>query len=139
MTECLEWDGLRDKDGYGLRYVPAERQYRRVHRLVWAEQNGPIPAGGMILHKCDNPPCYDLDHLYLGDGWDNARDKSDRGRIAGAKNPNARVTLEQVHEMRVRYSEGNARLKDLSELYGIRISTVSKIIRNESWKEPSNV
>lgn len=82
MTElsstCIEWTGGRDKDGYGIRWF--EGRNWRVHRLVWTLMYGPIEPGVMILHRCDNPPCHNIEHLYAGDGVDNMRDRSERGR-----------------------------------------------------------
>lgn len=82
MTEvssgCLEWTGRRDDDGYGVKWHRGKNW--RVSRLTWTQAHGPIPPGMMILHRCDNPPCYSLNHLYAGDAVDNMRDKVERGR-----------------------------------------------------------
>ena len=37
-----------------------------LHRWVWEQVNGPIPPGMVVMHRCDNPPCFRLDHLMLG-------------------------------------------------------------------------
>jgi len=52
----------------------------RAHRVIWAEANGSIPAGMFVLHKCDTPPCINLEHLYLGTHADNMADKVARNR-----------------------------------------------------------
>jgi len=74
-TPCDEWDGPRDRDGYGRL-----SRGRRAHRVAWEEANGPIPDGMCVLHRCDNPPCRRLDHLFLGTVADNNRDKALKGR-----------------------------------------------------------
>lgn len=85
-NECWLWDeGSRDKDGYGsFRKSKSPGQRRgpvvRAHRFSWELHNGPIPKGLWILHKCDNPPCVNPEHLYAGTRQDNANDIRDRKR-----------------------------------------------------------
>jgi len=52
----------------------------RVHRLMWEAVNGPIPEGYYILHTCDNPPCINPNHLFLGTQADNIHDSQAKGR-----------------------------------------------------------
>jgi hypothetical protein len=70
-TGCWEWSGFRNlaRGGYG--YVEG----RRAHRVAWELANGPIPEGLHVCHRCDNPPCCNPSHLWLGTDLDNARDK----------------------------------------------------------------
>ncbi|MFV2172293.1 HNH endonuclease signature motif containing protein [Actinomadura sp. LOL_016] len=75
---CWEWAGARDSDGYGVKTVDG-RQWR-VHRLVFMQATGEDPAEHMVLHSCDNPPCYRPSHLRLGTHADNMRDKVERDR-----------------------------------------------------------
>ena len=51
-----------------------------VHREVWAQANGPIPPGGVIMHTCDNPGCINVEHLRLGTPKLNSVDMSSKGR-----------------------------------------------------------
>ena len=74
-----------------------------AHRLAWEAANGPIPAGLLVLHHCDNPPCCNPAHLYVGTAKDNARDCKARGRRAKRYRPHTRVrklTDEQVRAIR---------------------------------------
>ena len=51
-----------------------------AHRAAWEDAHGPIPKGMLVLHHCDNPPCWNVEHLYLGTHHDNAVDRSKRKR-----------------------------------------------------------
>lgn len=75
---CWEWEGSRDKDGYGMIWVVNEQ---RAHRASYAIHVKPIPKGLWVLHKCDNPPCVNPDHLFLGDHRINTQDAVDRNRF----------------------------------------------------------
>lgn len=75
---CLEWTGSISKRGYGQtmwRY-----KFFSAHRLAWTLSNGDIPDGMWVLHKCDNPKCIEVSHLFLGSPSDNRRDCLDKGR-----------------------------------------------------------
>lgn len=76
---CLEWVGNRTPPGYGRLRFQSQEHY--AHRLAWESENGPVPSGMYVLHKCDNPPCCDLTHLYVGTQRDNIHDIIDRGRF----------------------------------------------------------
>lgn len=83
LDECWEWNGCRDKDGYGIKMANCYNW--RTHRFAWTWANGPIPKGMMVLHRCDNPPCCNPRHLFLGTNTDNMRDRSLRGRDPHSK------------------------------------------------------
>lgn len=87
-TPCVEWQGGRDKDGYGQTVVGGRKQ--RAHRVAWERIHGPIPAGMKVLHKCDNPPCVNPGHLFLGTQADNVRDCWDKGRQGNFGRPSNR-------------------------------------------------
>jgi hypothetical protein len=82
-TPCREWWGQHDRDGYGLIDRPRPVGSVRVHRWVWEQVHGPIPTGVLILHRCDNPPCFRYDHLFIGTAVDNAADMMRKGRGRG--------------------------------------------------------
>ena len=85
---CIEWTGYTIRCGYGR--TPANGKQTLTHRLAWELANGPIPDGLFVLHSCDNPPCCNIEHLWLGTKGDNNADRDAKGRggssANGAKN-----------------------------------------------------
>jgi hypothetical protein len=78
FNECIEWRGARTNEGYGRKWKNGKVRY--THRLAYAWANGPIPDGMWVLHKCDNPPCCNPEHLFLGTNQDNLLDCISKGR-----------------------------------------------------------
>jgi hypothetical protein len=91
-TECWPWTGNRIPPwGYGQLEIRglgrSGRKAMRAHRLSYELHYGPIPADLFVLHACDNPPCVNPHHLFLGNAKRNAHDMMMKGRhtTAGAK------------------------------------------------------
>ncbi len=76
---CWEWQGTRLPKGYGQRYKLLGEGL--AHRIAYRIVKGDIPDGGLVLHRCDNPPCVNPDHLFLGNHSDNRWDAVAKGRV----------------------------------------------------------
>lgn len=134
-TPCLEWDGYRDKGGYGKRYVSLRGQCS-VHCLAWEDAHGPIPNGMNVLHKCDNPSCYNVEHLFLGTTLDNVADRVAKGRSdrpQGMKHPQAVLTDGKVKEIRERYGVNGCTQQQLADEFGISRAHVAGILSRRFW------
>lgn len=95
---CHEWPGHIDQDGYGSAKIDGRRQ--RVHRVAWERRKGPVPQGLYVLHRCDNPPCANEEHLFLGTAKDNYEDARAKGRHAhGERNGNATLSNELMRRL----------------------------------------
>lgn len=72
LSGCLLWQGPATANGYGrLRF--AGRAWL-AHRLAWQAAHGPIPAGAILCHRCDERRCCNPDHLFLGTAETNMAD-----------------------------------------------------------------
>lgn len=139
-TPCWEWQGCRCR-GYGQMCVKQKMKF--VHRLMYTEKVGPITTP-CVLHKCDNPPCCNPDHLFLGTMADNCADRDRKGRqvtprgdkhwsklhphliLRGESNPFAKLTDDQVDE--IRKFASSMRRKDLAKMFGVHKGTIGAIL-----------
>lgn len=78
VEDCIIFTGASAGKGYGV--ISYKGQINYVHRIVWEQHNGEITDGLFVLHKCDNPACCNIDHLFLGTAKDNYHDMVDKGR-----------------------------------------------------------
>lgn len=134
--ECWPWLAYRKPNGYG-QFMLRKGFFITAHRVALALAIGrPLEIHEFACHKCDNRPCCNPAHLFAGTGLENALDKVRKGRgrwLRGAENPSARLTEEQVREIRTapaRYGIGTA----LSRRYGVATTTVYEIRAGRSWR-----
>src|SRR5262245_2703456 len=68
-TPCVLWQGSVDPDGYGRFKTKRRGKWvtMKVHRRIMELYLGrTLTKTEFVLHLCDNPPCYRIDHLQIG-------------------------------------------------------------------------
>ena len=132
--ECWPWLAHTNPDGYGQ--LGINHVMLHAHRIAWEFWRGEIPAGLCVLHRCDNPPCCNPRHLWLGTRAENNADRDAKGRRGvsrGELNGNAKLTDEQAREIFLRYHAGGILQRDLAAEYGVVQSKISAIARGVAW------
>lgn len=141
---CWVWTQYKCRDGYG-KYG---KKSTPAHRMAWFVTNGPIPDGMLVCHRCDNPPCCNPAHLFLGTVADNHRDMVQKGRHArgdtsgsrtciesrprGEGHGRAKLNNEAVADIRARATGGEA-TASLARSYGVGWSTVYGVVTGKTW------
>lgn len=122
--ECWPWTANRDGDGYGqLTVLEGDRRTtEKAQRVSWRLANGPIPDGMLVLHRCDNPPCVNPAHLFLGTHRDNVADCDAKGRRAQAT-----FDRRAADEVRRRHASGESQVS-LAASYGTSRITIWRIV-----------
>lgn len=122
VGECIEWTGTLAR-GYGNFWY---KKHWSAHRASYFSHHGAIPEGLYICHKCDNPKCIKIDHLYAGSAKDNARDRKNSKGFS--------KTIEKMKKTRKKNKEkpfvnnGYYRVKEFSELLDLHRNTVYQLI-----------
>lgn len=131
-SDCWIWQGSKVGMGYGK--TSWKSKCMRAHRLAWELVNGPIPNGLFVCHRCDNPACIRPDHLFLGTPTQNVRDMVKKARHShGEASAKAKLTENDVREIRRRYQPRKVSLSQLADEYGVDTALVHRIVQNKIW------
>lgn len=136
LGDCWVWKRAVTSAGYG--HLRAEGRDYASHRCVYEYIHGSIPAGLMVRHSCDNPPCVNPLHLLVGTAKMNTDDMWARGRgvtpaSVGSANGRAVLTENIVIEIRERFAAGQISPKDLAREYQVGRDVINRILTGRSW------
>lgn len=135
--DCWEWRGSRNPAGYGQLAIGSTRPHLapRVAYEAWVR---PLEAGEVVCHRCDNPPCVNPAHLFIGDRGVNNRDAASKLRTANGELRPHRLTDAQVDEIRAAYAAGGVLYRELAERYEVSKSLIGFIVRGQRRARPTN-
>lgn len=150
-TPCWEWTASRNRFGYG-EFHKTRGPVEKAHRVSFLWYAGHIPDGLCVLHACDNPPCVNPSHLFVGTKADNAHDRDQKGRQVsprgdrsgaytrpemvrrGETHGNAVLTDAAVVALRARFAAGGVTKADLARELGMSKTNIGDIIKGRTWR-----
>ncbi len=128
---CWLWVGHVDKKGYG-RFA----KNSLAHRYSFQLWNGAIPDGLCVCHFCDNPPCVNPKHLWLGTRADNIRDMWSKGRgahLKGEKNGSSKLVAKNIPEIFNLKIQGLTQTQ-ISRIYGVHQTQIGRVLMGSDWR-----
>jgi hypothetical protein len=143
-NDCWEWTASRNQPGYGI-FSLRHKKNVRAHRMAWTLSVGSIPPGKLVLHQCHNPGCVNPRHLQLGTHSDNMAQAVERGTVGrrvpwapplpGELNPSAKLTWNDVREIRRLHQTGKIGCRRLARMFRVGETAIRHINLFRSWKE----
>jgi hypothetical protein len=148
---CLLWLGAaRGRPGNSYGVIRDEGKQTTATHVAFKLAGKEVPAGKFALHRCDNPYCVNVGHLFVGTKKENTADAIAKGRHkawgqiryskAGEKNGRALLTEANVAEIRKIYfaNMGKKYVKRgtreaLSIRFGVSTNVITKVISGRTW------
>lgn len=132
-SECWEWIGSRDSKGYGKFFSCEDGSHKLLiaHRIAYFLVNGVDPGDAFVCHSCDNPPCCNPKHLWLGTMKDNVADmckKNRQGRACSTLSDNDVFMIRELWYSRM-FTQG-----EIGFMYKITKPAVCKIVNRNAFK-----
>ena len=127
---CWPWIGAKTTAGYGHMMVDAKRRYS--HRIVFFLTNGYWPE--VVCHRCDVPSCCNPSHLFGGTQRDNMADMIRKRRNSCGERHNAKLTADQVMDIRRRYVAGSIPQHALGREFGVTRRAIGNITEGRTWR-----
>jgi hypothetical protein len=132
--ECWPWIGYCTKRGYGQ--IGVRGAVLCTHRYSYMIAFGPIPTGAVVCHRCDNPPCNNPAHLFVGTQADNLEDCRKKNRANTARGEAAgrtKLTVSQVVEIRSLLRSG-VPVRQISPKFGVTTGPIYAIKKGINWR-----
>ena len=138
LGRCWLWTSHCHPQGHGmLSHGGRGGRPQYAHRVAYQVYRGPIPDDQEVCHSCDNPPCVNPSHLFLGTHTDNMRDMYTKGRrlaAVGERVGSARLTAPQVLEIRRQWAAGGVTKSAIARAFGVDGKTIYSIVTFRSWR-----
>lgn len=133
---CWIYTGNLDCYGYGRINAKGIGITIKTHRLSWIINRGPLTSEEFMCHRCDNPPCCNPDHLFIGDNSSNFKDmwRKNRGHICrGETHPTAKLSDGNVIAIKQFWKTGEFTQQSLGDKFGVSQAMISNIVHGKSW------
>jgi hypothetical protein len=128
---CWVWTAAKANKGYGVMRIDGKNI--RAHIFSYEVHLGPVLDGVFVCHRCDNPPCVNPQHLFLGTNHENVKDMVSKKRHTyGEKNPQSKLTEYDVMGIFKSKSEG-MRNSDIARVVGVSQTTICQILKGNRW------
>lgn len=128
---CWIWKGSKSTAGYG--YLSVNGRMIPAHRYSYSLTYGPIDNNLYVCHRCDNPPCVNPDHLFIGTAQDNAADLVKKGRRKGSRHNHAVFMESEVMGIRNLISRQKVTQRLIAKIYNVDPTTIRDIIHRRTW------
>ena len=130
--ECWVWRGGLSQAGYGKFWRNGRTDL--AHRVMYEYTLGAVPDDMWVLHRCDNPPCMNPRHLFLGTHADNENDKDAKGRRKrGSQTRKSKLDEARVTQIREMHAAG-VQQKTIAREFGVDITTVNDVVHRHTWR-----
>lgn len=145
LGDCINFKGTLTTNGYGV--VRMSNKRFLAHRVAYELVNKKIPKGMHVCHSCDNPPCVNPKHLFLGTSEDNRMDMVRKGRAWWQKyNPKVdykiskkrptwrKLTDSQVLAIRKLYKKKSHSMREIARMFKVSLPSIQKIVYRKLWR-----
>jgi hypothetical protein len=131
-NDCWIWIGPTDSRGYGS--LKIGESIKSTHRIAYEWEYGPIPSGMLVCHHCDNPPCVNPKHLFLGTHQDNVDDMKSKSRDAkGGDFSFTKLKDDDIRAIRRMYKNGCSQ-QEIADHFMVTQGNISAILTGKTWK-----
>lgn len=135
---CIEWTQATNPKGYGVIRLNRKTNIF-THRASWIINTNSYPKD-LILHSCDNPTCFNIEHLKEGTAAENTADmmSKKRNKVFHFKSEDAPPALLKNSDVIAIKLLINARcfeLKRLAELFKVSVACINDIKMGRSWPD----
>lgn len=131
FSGCWIWLGGTRRKGYGIVNINGKSQ--QAHRASYQISVGEIPQGLCVCHTCDNPPCVNPKHLFIGTHAENRRNAATKGRLPrGENHSQAKLLKEDVIAIVKLLALGKSH-SVIGKRFEVSAAMIGHINRRENW------